>query len=101
MARWVALFEDHPREIGDPIRKNHSQAHFDYRAEHSDRILIGGGLRPNPDEWYCGGLWVIEVETREDAIGLIENDPYFTLGLRKSYRLMIWGKAPNYGAVTL
>jgi uncharacterized protein YciI len=101
MARWVALFEDHPREIGDPIRKNHSQAHFDYLAEHSDRILIGGGLRPNPDEWYCGGLWVIEVETREDAIALIENDPYFTLGLRKGYRLMIWGKAPNYGAVTL
>jgi len=101
MARWVALFEDHPREIGDPIRKNHSQAHFDYLAEHSDRILIGGGLRPNPGEWYCGGLWVIEAEKREDAVTLIENDPYFKLGLRKDYRLMIWGKAPNYGPVTL
>jgi uncharacterized protein YciI len=101
MARWVVIFEDHPREIGDPIRKNHHQAHFDYLAEHSDRILIGGGLRPSPEEWYCGGLWVIEVDKREDAVALIENDPYFTLGLRKGYRLMIWGKAPNYGPVTL
>ncbi len=101
MARWVALFEDHPREIGDPIRKNHHQAHFDYLAAHSDRILIGGGLRPGPGEWYCGGLWVIEVATRAEAVELIEGDPYFTLGLRKSYRLMIWGKGDNYGPVTL
>lgn len=101
MPRWVVIFEDHPREIGDPIRKHQHQAHFDYLAAHSDRILIGGGLRPDQDQWYCGGLWVIEVETRDEAVVLIENDPYFTLGLRKSYRLMIWGKAPNYGAVTL
>lgn len=101
MTRWVAIFEDHPREIGDPIRKNHHQAHFDYLSAHSDRILIGGGLRPDPDEWYCGGLWVLEVATRDEAVTLVENDPYFTLGLRKNYRLMIWGKAPNYGTVTL
>lgn len=101
MARWVAIFEDQPREIGDPIRKNHGQAHFDYLAEHSDRILIGGGLRPNPGEWYCGGLWVIEAGKREEAVALIENDPYFKLGLRKGYRLMVWGKAPNYSHVTL
>lgn len=102
MARWVAIFEDQPREIGDPIRKDQNQEqHFDYLAAHSDRILIGGGLRPAPGEWYTGGLWVLEVETREEAVALIENDPYFKLGLRKGYRLMVWGKAPNYGAVTL
>ncbi len=101
MTRWVVIFEDHPREIGDPIRKQNSQAHFDYLTEHSGRILIGGGLRPDPGEWYCGGLWVLEVEKRADAVSLIENDPYFKLGLRKGYRLMVWGKAPNYGPVTL
>jgi uncharacterized protein len=101
MARWVALFEDHPREVGEPIRKHHHQAHFDYLQQHSDRILIGGGLRQGPDEWWNGGLWVLEVATREEAAALVEADPYFKLGLSKGYRLMIWGKAPNYGPVTL
>lgn len=48
-----------------------------------------------------GGLWVMDVETREEAVRLIEGDPCFTLGLRKGYRLAVWGKAPCYGEVRL
>ena len=66
-----------------------------------DKIVIAGGLRPVPDEWYCGGLWVLEVASRDEAVTLIEHDPYFRLGLRKGYRLLVWGKAPCYGAVSL
>ena len=43
----------------------------------------------------------MEVDTRLQAESLCENDPYFKLGLRKSYRLYVWGKAPFYEAVTL
>src|SRR5262249_50159842 len=68
---------------------------------HRDKIVLAGGLRPNPGEWYCGGLWVMEVENRADAARLCEEDPYFRLGLRKGYRLCVWGKAPPYQAVTL
>jgi uncharacterized protein len=99
MTRWVAIFEDDPQ--ADWVRKQHSQAHFDYLAAHKDRILLGGGLRPSPDEWFCGGLWVMEVADRADAVRLVEDDPYFKLGLRKSYRLMVWGRAPIYGEVSL
>ena len=101
MARWVAIFEDQPREIGEPVRKQFAQAHFDYLEKHGDRILIGGGLRPDPNEWYCGGLWVLDVATREEAAALVEADPFFAEGLRKSYELFVWGKAPFYGPVTL
>ena len=66
-----------------------------------DVIKIAGGLRPNPDQWWSGGLWVMEVATRRQAESLCENDPYFKLGLRKAYRLYVWGKAPFYGPVTL
>lgn len=97
--RWVAIFEDN--EGRDSIRKEHSDLHFDYLREHQNEILLAGGLRPAPTEWYCGGLWVLEVASREDAIRLVEHDPYFRLGLRKSYRLLTWGKAPCYGPVTL
>ena len=43
----------------------------------------------------------MEVGSREEAVRLVEADPYFTLGLRKHYRLFVWGKAPCYDAVML
>lgn len=101
MARWIAIFDDHPRAISEPIRKRVGQAHLDYLQRHSDKILIGGGLRPAPEEWYCGGLWILNVETHDEAKALVEGDPFFTEGLRLGYRLFVWGKAPIYGSVTL
>lgn len=97
--RWVAIFNDN--EGLDSIRKEHSVAHFDYLAANRDKILIAGGLRPAPGEGYCGGLWVMEVDSKDEAVKLIEDDPYFRLGFRRSYRLLVWGKAPCYDTVIL
>jgi uncharacterized protein len=97
--RWIAIFDDD--EGRESVRKEHSAAHFDYLAANRDKIVIAGGLRPAPGEWYCGGLWVMEVDSRDEAARLVEGDPYFRLGLRKSYRLLVWGKAPCYESVTL
>ena len=97
--RWVAIFDDN--QTHDAVRKEHSAAHFDYLAANREKIVVAGGLRPAPGEWYYGGLWVLEVESREEAVRLIEQDPYFLLGLRQGYRLLVWGKAPCYDTVTL
>ena len=97
--RWVAIFEDDP--AADRVRREHSQEHVDYLAAHRDRILLGGGLRHAPEQRYCGGLWVLDVESRDEAVALCEHDPYFLRGLRAGYRLYTWGKAPAYGPVTL
>lgn len=83
------------------MRKKHAVDRFAYLKMHADTIRPAGGLRPNPDDWFIGGLWVIEADTRQHAQSLCENDPYFKLGRRKGYRLYVWGKAPFYGAVTL
>ncbi|HRD76692.1 MAG TPA: YciI family protein [Hyphomicrobiaceae bacterium] len=99
MTRWVAIFEDDPD--ADWVRKRHDQDHFAYLDEHAGKIRLGGGLRPAPGEWFVGGLWVLEVESREEAVRLIEGDPYFQKGLRRRYRLLVWGKAPCYGEVIL
>ncbi len=97
--RWVAIFDDN--EGLESIRREHSAAHFDYLAANRDKIVIAGGLRLAPSEWYCGGLWVLQVDSRDEAVSLIEQDPYFRLGLRQGYRLLAWGKAPCYGMVSL
>jgi len=46
-------------------------------------------------------LWVLEVSDRAEAVRLVEEDPYFKLGLRTGYDLFVWGKAPIYGAIQL
>lgn len=97
--RWVAIFDDN--EGFDWVRKEHSSEHFDYLAANRDKIVLAGGLRPAPEERHSGGLWVMEFASRDEAVKLAEGDPYFRLGLRKSYRLHVWGKAPCYETVQL
>jgi hypothetical protein len=83
------------------VRQRHAPDHFASLADNRDRILLGGGLRHGPDEWYCGAVWIMEVGSREEAVALCENDRFFKLGLRKGYQLYVWGKAPCYQTVEL
>jgi uncharacterized protein YciI len=79
MARWVAIFDD--ADATADIRRAQTDAHLAYLDAHADEILIGGGLRPGPDEWYCGGLWIMDVADRARAVRLCEDDPFFKAGL--------------------
>lgn len=49
--RWDAIFDDN--EGLDSIRKERSTAHFEYLSGNRDKIVIAGGLRPAPGDWYC------------------------------------------------
>ncbi|MCG7505328.1 YciI family protein [Mesorhizobium retamae] len=99
MTRFVAIFEDN---VGfDWVRRDHSGEHLAFLEANKTRIVLAGALRPGVDEHPSGGLWIFDVASADEAIALIESDPYFKLGLRKSYDLRVWGKPPFYGAVTL
>jgi uncharacterized protein YciI len=97
MPRWAAIFEDHPG--GDAIRVAHKAAHLAYLEASRDRVRIAGGLRDPDDAEWSGSLWIIDADTREEAVRIVENDPYFRGGLRQSYRLLAWGRAPAFGEV--
>jgi uncharacterized protein len=88
--RWIALFDDPPGMLA--VRRAHEPAHLAYLAAHEGEILLAGGLRDQPGGAFTGGLWVMEVASRERAVELIEADPYFLHGSRP-YRLQVWGKA--------
>ena len=88
--RYVAIFDDAPEML--LIRKARSEQHIAYLKEHRNEILIGGGLREELGGLFVGGLWIFEVESRERAVTLIENDPYF-VAVYRTYRLLVWGKA--------
>src|SRR5436190_23699731 len=88
--RWVAIFEDTAEML--EVRRARESRHLEYLHKHSDEILLAGGLREAPGAAFVGGLWVLEVASRERAVQLVEGDPYFAPAHRK-YRLLTWGKA--------
>lgn len=88
--RIACIFSDKP-EMNNH-RKLFGSDHLQYLSDHETEILIGGGLRNEPDGNYVGGMWILEVDSFERAKELVENDPYFVPELR-SYELKIWGKA--------
>jgi uncharacterized protein len=90
MSRWVAFFEDEPGMLD--VRRERELLHLAYLDQHASEILIAGGLREALGAAFVGGLWVMEVASRELAVELIENDPYYVPALRR-YRLLTWGKA--------
>lgn len=96
--RWIALFDDTADMLH--VRRHHEAAHLDYLAAFEREILIAGGLRDVPGGPFVGGLWVLEVSSRDRAIQLVERDPYFIHGGRR-YRLAVWGKALADKAVLL
>ena len=100
MARWVAIFEDDELRAKD-IRGKYTEDHLAYLGANKNRILLAGGLRPEPGGPFEGGLWILEVADRQEAMHYVENDPFFKAGLRKSARVYAWGKAFPEDVITL
>ncbi len=96
--RYVAIFDDAPAMLA--VRREKEALHLEYLRTHRSEILIGGGLREEAGGPFVGGMWVLEVESKERAVSLIENDPYFVPTCR-TYRLLVWGKALPELAVKL
>ncbi len=88
--RWLVVFDDTAMML--EVRRQLQDQHFAYLREHISEIPLAGGCRDEPGGDYNGGAWVLEVASKERAIELIENDPYFKAQARK-YRLRTWGKA--------
>ena len=87
--RWVVIFDDSDGMIEH--RKQQGQKHTDYARANREEILIGGGFREDLEGAFVGGMWVMEVVSRERAVELIENDPYYHPVHRK-YKLFTWGR---------
>lgn len=90
MTRWAVIFDDDPGMRA--VRQAREPDHLAYLARHRDTIRIAGGLRDAPGEAFVGGLWVVEAESRDAVVALIEGDPYYDPALRR-FRILVWGKA--------
>jgi uncharacterized protein YciI len=90
MTRWVVVFEDSMEMLGVRANKDLRDAHVAYAKNHPE-LLIGGGLKPETDQAFCGALWVVEAATRLEVVSLVESDPFYFPKYR-SFEIFVWGK---------
>ena len=83
---YVITFVDDPDT--DRTKKSAVRpTHIEYVMRNADRIIASGGLFPDDDDFPNGGLIILDVEQRKDAVSYIENDPFFLNGIFSKYTI--------------
>jgi uncharacterized protein len=92
---FIVQFEDvyaeQPQRL--PERARHMSDHLAFLAAHGDRVVAAGALRTSSDGVPSGGIWILNVATKEDAEAFYKEDPFWKAGLRKSVSVSHWAKA--------
>lgn len=85
---FAVLFEDNP-ELGADVRSGHMPAHLSFLEKNATRIKAAGPLLSSAGQAE-GGLWLVEADGRADVDALVEEDPFWPTGLRRSVRILEW-----------
>ena len=88
--KFAVLFED-DAAAGADVRPKHMGEHLAFLERHATAIQAAGPLR-SPDGQPAGGLWLVEAADSSEVQSLIENDPFWPTGLRKSVRIFAWNQ---------
>ena len=85
---YAVIFEDNPDLEVDP-RARLMPAHLQFLERNAARIRAAGPLADGTGA-AAGGLWLVEAEGAEEVQTLVEADPFWPSGLRKSHRILAW-----------
>ncbi len=68
-------------ENSTPLRQANTAAHLAYIEKIMGRVLVAGPMAADSEGDYSGSTFIYDVESREEALQLLHNDPYFRAGL--------------------
>lgn len=88
MTLFAVLFEDHAAEA-DEIRRRHMPDHLAFLERQGAAIRAAGPLRA-ADGTPAGGLWLVDAASAQDVERLVQADPFWPTGLRKSVQIRSW-----------
>ena len=92
---YLILFEDAPGH--DHVRAAGMADLIAFLTAHAGQIESAG---PQFDgDAGAGGAWVVKVDSAADAMALVEADPFWPTGLRKSVRVLRWKQVFAEGVV--
>ena len=85
---FAVLFEDEAARADQ--RAHYMSAHLGFLEQNAERILAAGPLSDAREGNAAGGLWLVEAAAADQVQALVEADPFWPTGLRKSVRILEW-----------
>ncbi len=85
---FAVVFEDDEEKVA--MRGKHMSEHLAFLEMNADRIRSAGPLQDADTKAAAGGLWFVEAADAKEVQGLVEADPFWPTGLRKSFRILEW-----------
>ncbi len=94
---YLVLFEDDLENLH--MRPQFMEAHLAFLTAHSDVITDAGPVMAgDADDQPAGGVWLVKAGGRDRVQALVETDPFWPTGLRKSVRIVKWNRVFANGA---
>lgn len=75
------------------VRQAHRPAHLEFLQRNAQLLLACGAKLQDDGSDKGGGLYVVDLDTREAAQALIESDPFYQADLFAEVRITRWRKA--------
>jgi uncharacterized protein len=90
---WMIVSEDVPGGVAIRADRAVMDAHWAYELSIKHKILCAGSLRSDDGVTPIGSLLILDVETREEAVAIVNADPATKAGLRDKMIVKRWNKA--------
>ncbi|MBB3256828.1 hypothetical protein F4827_001674 [Paraburkholderia bannensis] len=75
------------------VRAREREVHLDFLAQHQALLLACGAKLNDDGSSLGGGIYIVDVETREEAQAFIAQDPFSQVGLFERVSIVRWRKA--------
>ena len=83
VARQAFILLCRDNQEANSLRQDLLDAHLDFVANHIDRYLVAGPLRPSTaqEDAFCGSLFVVYAEDEQELLEFMSEDPYYASGM--------------------
>jgi uncharacterized protein YciI len=84
---FVVMFTDNDDRAGE--RQRLMEQHLSFLENNQILVSSAGPLRHASGE-PAGGLWIVNTDQRQIVERLVEEDPFWPTGLRKTVTILSW-----------
>jgi hypothetical protein len=92
---YAVLLEDNASRAD--ARAKYMPDHLSFLERNAASIHAAGPLKDTASDAPAGGLWIVEADSPGAVRSLIEADPLWPTGLRKSVRVLEWTRVFSDG----
>ena len=97
--KFAVLFEDNDEFAHK--RQEFMVDHLQFLRDNADKIESAGPLKNARSGGAAGGIWIVEAADADAVEALVEADPFWPTGLRKSVRVLAWTQVFAGGEVLI